>query len=105
MFTDWIFYRFLWDYQDELKERAEQYKFRHGPDDVTGMEELDLGLKIPSQMTSKKALANKLAKRHEEKNQWFENVRKRKLLEMREQEEEEEAAKAKKDTTKPDISL
>ena len=56
-------------------------------------------------MTSKKALANKLAKRHEEKNQWFENVRKRKLLEMREQEEEEEAAKAKKDTTKPDISL
>ena len=76
---------------------------------LSGMEELDLGLKIPSQVTSKKALAEKLAKRHEEKNQWFENVRKRKLLEMKEQEEEEEEeeedAKAKKDTTKSDILL
>ena len=67
------------------------------------MEELDLGLRIPSQVTSKKALAEKLAKRHEEKNQWFENVRKRKLLEMKEQEEGD--AKAKKDTTKSDILL
>ena len=71
--------------------------------DFLGMEELDLGLRIPSQVTSKKALAEKLAKRHEEKNQWFENVRKRKLLEMKEQEEGD--AKAKKDTTKSDILL
>merc|ERR1711915_21105 len=86
--------RFLWDYQEELKERAELYKLKNGQDDAEGMEELDLGLRIPSQVTSKKALAEKLAKRHEEKNQWFENVRKRKLLEMKEQEEEEEDAKA-----------
>ena len=61
------------------------------------MEELQLGLKIPSEETSKRALAEKLARRHEEKNQWFENVRKRKLLEKKEQ--EEEAAKTKKDTS------
>ena len=77
--------RFLWDYQDELKERADLYKFKNGQEDG----EDELGLKLPSQLTSKKALAEKLARRHEEKNQWFENVKKRKLLEKKEQEDDQ----------------
>ena len=59
------------------------------------MEDLELDIKFPSQLSSKKALAEKLAKRHEERNQWFENVRKRKMLERSEAEEE---TKSKKDS-------
>ena len=59
------------------------------------MEGLELDIKFPSQQTSKKALAEKLAKRHEEKNKWFENIKKRKMLEKSEAEEE---IKSKKDS-------
>ena len=64
------------------------------------MEELELDIKFPSQQTSKKALAEKLAKKHEEKNQWFENIKKRKLLEKAEAEEE---TKSKKDSVLIDL--
>ena len=64
------------------------------------MEGLELGIKFPSQQTSKKALAEKLAKKHEEKNQWFENVKKRKMLEKSEAEEE---TKSKKDSVLLDL--
>ena len=30
-----IVFRFLWDYQEEMKERADQYKVKNG-DDVEG---------------------------------------------------------------------
>ena len=59
------------------------------------MEGLELDIKFPSQQTSKKALAEKLAKRHEEKNKWFENIKKRKMLEKSEAEDE---IKSKKDS-------
>ena len=64
------------------------------------MEGLELDIKFPSQQTSKKALAKQLAKKHEEKNQWFENVKKRKLLEKTEAEEE---SKSKKDSVLIDL--
>ena len=35
IFISRIIFRFLWDYQEELMERAEQYKIKNG-DDMEG---------------------------------------------------------------------
>lgn len=69
--------RWLSDYVEELLERAEQYKMNHG---------VDMETDIETPYLRKTQLAEKLKKRHEDKHQWFLNVKKRKLLEKQEQE-------------------
>ena len=62
---------------EELLERAEQYKMNHG---------VDMDTDIETPYLRKTQLAEKLKKRHEDKHQWFLNVKKRKLMEKEQQE-------------------
>jgi len=69
--------RFLWDYQEELDERAEQYKSKYSEGSgLSGQMELE---DFQSAFAEKKELAEKLEKRYENKHQWFLKVNKRKL--------------------------
>ena len=84
--------RFLWDYQEELSDRAEHYKARYVEGGALATQ---LGLEdFPSPMEEKVQLAEKLKKRYQDKTQWFLNVNKRKMM-MKQQEEEAEAEKKK----------
>lgn len=77
--------RFLWDYQEELDDRAEQYKAKYA-EVGTPASQLLTG-ESESPLEEKKQLADKLVKRHEDKHQWFLRMKKRKLL-AKEQEEQ-----------------
>ena len=77
--------RFLWDYQEELDDRAEQYKAKYA-EGGTLASQLGMG-ESESPLEEKKQLADKLVKRHEDKHQWFLRMKKRKLL-AKEQEEQ-----------------
>lgn len=83
------------DYVDDLKERAEQYKQKHDPS--SSGHGLDIDLEIDTPYMSKKKLAENLQKRHQDKHQWFLNVKKRKLLEKKEA--DEAAMKKREDET------
>eukprot|EP00090_Calanus_glacialis_P004185 TRINITY_DN13097_c0_g1_i2.p1 TRINITY_DN13097_c0_g1~~TRINITY_DN13097_c0_g1_i2.p1 ORF type:complete len:896 (-),score=340.30 TRINITY_DN13097_c0_g1_i2:90-2777(-) len=77
--------RFLWDYQEELIDRAEQYKAKYVEGGALASQ-LDLE-DFESPMEEKKQLAEMLEKRYEDKHQWFLKTKKRKLM-MKQQEEE-----------------
>ena len=77
--------RFLWDYQEDLSDRAEQYKASYVEGGALATQ-LDLE-DFESPMEAKKKLAEKLDKRYEDKHQWFLKTKKRKML-MKQQEEE-----------------
>ena len=83
------------DYVEDLLERADQYKQKHEPG-TPGIELDDMDFMTPWQ--KKKSQAEKLARKHEEKHQWFLNIKKRKLMEQ-EQQETENKKKGGKDQT------
>eukprot|EP00092_Neocalanus_flemingeri_P001499 GFUD01001600.1.p1 GENE.GFUD01001600.1~~GFUD01001600.1.p1 ORF type:complete len:865 (+),score=362.31 GFUD01001600.1:341-2935(+) len=80
--------RFLWDFQEELEDRAEQYKAKYveGGTLATHIDMED----FQTPLEEKKQLAEKLVKRHEDKHQWFLKMNKRKLLLQKQEEEEDE---------------
>ena len=78
--------RWLADYVEEMLERADQYKQKHEPG-TEGIEfEDDLPEDLMTPWQKKKFKAAQLAKKHEEKHQWFLNVKKRKLMEQQQEE-------------------
>ena len=79
----------------DLLERADLYKQKHEPG-TPGIEMDDMDFMTPWQ--KKKSQAEKLARKHEEKHQWFLKVKKRKLMEQ-EQQETENKKKDGKDQT------
>ena len=84
------------DYVEELFERAEQYKQKHEPG-TTGIEmDDDIPEDLMTPWQRKKLKAEQLSKKHEEKHQWFLNVKKRKLMEN-----QQEGEKKKKDGNVP----
>jgi len=79
--------RLLWDYKQDLDDRAEHYKARY-VDGGTLATQLDFdGFNTP--LEEKKILAEELLKKHKDKQHFFNRVNKRKL---KQQEEEESAA-------------
>lgn len=74
------------DYVEDLLERADQYKQKHEPG-TPGIEMEDVAdVDFMTPWQKKKSQAEKLARKHEEKHQWFLNVKKRKLMEQEQQE-------------------
>merc|ERR1712098_420150 len=82
--------RFYAEYLEELEDRACQYKAKYDPESSHGV---GSGLDEDSPFMTKKQLAEKLEKRHEDKHQWFINVKKRKLLEKEQMANKEKNAK------------
>ena len=90
-------FRWLADYVEELLERADQYKQKHEPG-ATGIEiDDDIPEDFMTPWQKKKHKAEQLARKHEEKHQWFLNVKKRKLMES----QQEETERKKKDGNVP----
>ena len=84
------FFRFFAEYLLELEERGDQYKAKYEPEANHGV---GTGIDEDSPFMTKKQLAEKLEKRHEDKHQWFINVKKRKLLEKEQMAKKEKNAK------------
>jgi len=82
--------RFFAEYLLELEERGDQYKAKYEPEANHGV---GTGIDEDSPFMTKKQLAEKLEKRHEDKHQWFINVKKRKLLEKEQMAKKEKNAK------------
>ena len=91
-----ILFRWLADYVEELHERADQYKQKHEPGTVGLDMDDDLPEDLMTPWQKKRHKAEQLAKKHEEKHQWFLNVKKRKLMEK-----QQEAEKKMKDENVP----
>ena len=89
--------KFLEDYKLELQDRADQYKQKHsGLDLPTPEEDFEERQKMEksarkaddtlmSPLERKKRKAEELAKKHEEKHQWYNNMKLRKTLEMQQE--------------------
>ena len=90
IFIKSIFFRFFAEYLLELEERGDQYKAKYEPEANHGV---GTGIDEDSPFMTKKQLAEKLEKRHEDKHQWFINVKKRKLLEKEQMAKKEKNAK------------
>ena len=76
--------RFLWDYQEELNDKAEQYKAKHQEKD-----KLASHLKLehfPTPLEEKQEIIDKLKRRHVEKTHFYSKIKKQKTL-LREQDE------------------
>ena len=89
--------KFLEDYKLELQDRADQYKQKHSGLDLPTPEEnfeerqkTEKGVRKEddtqmSPLERKKRKAEELAKKHEEKHQWYNNMKLRKTLEMQQE--------------------
>ena len=88
-----ILFRWLADYVEELLERADQYKQKHEPGTIGIELDDDIHEDFMTPWQKKKSQAEKLAKKHEEKHQWYLKMKKRKLMEQEQQETKERVAK------------
>merc|ERR1719483_1987360 len=78
--------RFLWDYQIELDNKAEQYKAKYAVSSGLRTQPSMEDLKCP--LEEKKQEATELVKMQEDKHLWFMKVNKRRIM-MKQQEEED----------------
>ena len=93
------------DYVEELLERADQYKQKHEPGTIGIELDDDIHEDFMTPWQKKKSQAEKLAKKHEEKHQWYLKMKKRKLMEQEQQETKERVEKKNRENSGKDQLL